>query len=140
MSDEQINEGDIYVLVVDDGELFLDAVTDILDMDGITVTGAEDGEMGIELFRKTPAKYQLVIVDAKLPDMPGSQVLETIKQIDPEVPVIVSSGHTMQTVINEYGFDSETFDGYLSKPFGAMALLEIVQKTIRRPTAASQVE
>ena len=76
------------------------------------ITEAVDGLEGIELIKKED--YDLVLCDIKMPKMDGVEVLEAIKKIKPEIPVVMISGHgDLDTAVNTMRLGA--FD-YISKP------------------------
>lgn len=54
---------------------------------------AEDGEMGLKLFKEHPDKYDLILLDLKMPGMQGDEVLRNIRKIDPYIYVVVYTNH-----------------------------------------------
>ncbi len=85
---------------------------------------AEDGKRGLELFRQQRA--DLIITDINMPHMDGIEMIEKIRAIDPEVPVIIISAY------NESGYFIQSIrlgvDGYLLKPVELDQLLALFKK------------
>lgn len=75
------------VLLIDDDESFREVMLFNLQEEGLEVDVARDGHEGLNLFFKKD--YQLVITDLKMPGADGMEVLRSIKQRSPEVPVVV---------------------------------------------------
>src|SRR5690606_36644446 len=76
------------------------------------VEEAEDGVIGLDKIKNTD--YDLVLCDIKMPKMDGVDVLEAVKKIKPEIPMVMISGHgDMETAINTMRLGA--FD-YISKP------------------------
>lgn len=92
------------------------------------VTEAADGLEGIELIKKED--YDLVLCDIKMPKMDGVEVLEAMKKIKPEIPVIMISGHgDLDTAVNTMRLGA--FD-YISKPPDLNRLLNTVRNALDR--------
>ena len=93
-----------------------------------TVQEAEDGLQGIESVKNND--YDLVLCDIKMPKMDGVEVLEKIKTIKPEVPVVMISGHgdieTAGQTMRLGAFD------YISKPPDLNRLLNTVRNALDR--------
>jgi signal transduction histidine kinase len=91
---------------------------------------AQDGEEGIEVLKKTP--MDLVVLDIKMPKIDGIETLKRIKEVDPEVMVVLLTGYgtleTAQKAIRLGAFD------YLKKPFDIEELREVVKKGLEKKT------
>ncbi|MFH1672596.1 MAG: response regulator [Pseudomonadota bacterium] len=79
------------LLLIDDEEPIRIALGRSLRSDGYQVLTAENGKIGIELFREE--KPSIVLTDIKMPGMDGIEVLKRVKEINPEAEVIVITGH-----------------------------------------------
>lgn len=94
------------------------------------ISEAEDGLQGIELIKKED--FDLVLCDIKMPKMDGVEVLEAIKKIKPETPVVMISGHgDLETAVNTMRLGA--FD-YISKPPDLNRLLNTVRNALDRKT------
>lgn len=102
----------IKVLIVDDEAQFRATTSKILSRRGHDTTVAESGEEAIELLKKSP--QDVVILDIKMPGMDGLEALTRIKEIDPDVQVIMLTGHGGAESAKE-SLKHGAFD-YLNKP------------------------
>jgi len=102
----------IKVLMVDDEAQFRATTSKILSRRGYETTVAESGEAAIEILRKSP--QDVVILDIKMPGMDGHEALGQIKEIDPDVQVIMLTGHGGDASAKE-SLKHGAFD-YLNKP------------------------
>jgi DNA-binding NtrC family response regulator len=75
------------ILVVDDNELFRDSIADTLIRLGFDITQAPDGMKALEIVSKNA--FDLAISDMKMPGMTGIELLEKIKQHDPDMPFLI---------------------------------------------------
>lgn len=87
------------VLIVDDEVFFLEAIDEILTEGGFDTVRAEDGETALEI-AADPA-IGVVVLDVRLPDMDGIQVLACIREMRPELSVIMLSASTDQEIVLE---------------------------------------
>ena len=118
------------ILVIEDEAAIRRVLTKILseESDTYNVDEAEDGLIGIEKIKKED--YDLVLCDIKMPKMDGVEVLETIKKIKPEIPVVMISGHgDLDTAVNTMRLGA--FD-YISKPPDLNRLLNTVRNALDR--------
>ncbi|MCB8923870.1 MAG: response regulator [Ardenticatenaceae bacterium] len=103
-----------YILVIDDEETVRMAVGDVLEMFGIPVLTAENGLEGFQLFKNHHENIGLIILDMQMPVMDGKETLRWLRFINPQVPIILSSGYLGE------GVDTRDLrvDGFLPKPYG----------------------
>lgn len=118
------------ILVIEDEAAIRRVLVKILSEENKTyqLEEAEDGLVGIEKIKDE--EYDLVLCDIKMPKMDGIEVLEAIKKIKPEVPVVMISGHgDLDTAVNTMKMGA--FD-YISKPPDLNRLLNTVRNALDR--------
>ena len=79
------------ILVIDDEESMRDSCLQTLSRKGYNVQTAEDGQQGLEMLKRK--SFDLIILDLKMPGLNGMEVLKIIKQDNPDIFVIVITGH-----------------------------------------------
>jgi DNA-binding response OmpR family regulator len=99
------------VLLVEDEKKTAEIFANALRSEGISVTQFSDGESALTDFKK--GKYDLVILDLKLPGISGDEVLESIRKIDPYVEVIIYSNYQEPPVMKK--LINLGVDGYINK-------------------------
>ncbi len=116
------------VLVVDDEQVMREILEALLRQAGYSVRLAETGEQGIRIVDREPV--DLAVVDVMLPDISGLKVLERIRQIDPELSVVMltafASVETAVAAIKCGAFD------YVTKPFKNDEVLNLIANGIRQ--------
>ncbi len=112
------------LLIVDDESGIVEEVTDFLQEEGYEVHSADTGEEGIHRLREL--KPDLLILDMKLPDMSGIDVLRVCKQESPHTKVIVNTGYVDQKLIDEAEMLGR--DVFLQKPFDLERLKSEIDK------------
>ncbi len=113
------------ILVVDDDEDILDLIERHLSHRGYEVLTAYDGEQAISLLDKI--RFDLVITDLKMPKIDGMEVLRRAKEKDPNIEVVILTGHGTMDSIVEALRDGGAFD-YLQKPLHNIKQLSFVTK------------
>lgn len=103
------------VLVIDDEQPVREAVADILEVEGISVLSAANGLEGLTLFQAKQTEIALVLLDMQMPIMNGEQTLKALRQINPRVKIILSSGYSENDLISRIGDDELTT--FLQKPY-----------------------
>jgi len=97
---------------------------------GVKALSAVDGKAGVEMFREHHAIISAVILDLLMPAMDGEEVFALLKGIDPDVPVIMSSGFDETEVARRF---PETKPArFLQKPYTARVLIEAVAAALKR--------
>jgi len=110
----------IKILTIDDEYLIREIITDYLEENGYEVIQAENGKKGVEVFRSE--KPDLVLVDLRMPEMDGLDVLSIISKEAPQTPIIMVSGTgILQDAID--AIRKGAWD-YVSKPIQDMAVLD----------------
>ena len=116
------------ILVIEDEAAIRRVLVKILseENDSYKVEEAEDGLQGIEKVKNDD--YDLILCDIKMPKMDGVEVLEAVKKIKPEIPMVMISGHgDLETAINTMRLGA--FD-YISKPPDLNRLLNTVRNAL----------
>ena len=114
------------VLIVDDEASIRRTIREILEYEDYEVDEAEDGEEALEKIRDTP--YDLVLLDVKMPKVDGMEVLKTIAEETPEIPVVMVSGHgTIETAVEATKLGA--FD-FIEKPPDLNRLLLTVRNAL----------
>ncbi|MBW2459780.1 MAG: response regulator, partial [Deltaproteobacteria bacterium] len=115
------------ILLVDDEEAFVEALTRRLKKRGLTVNNAFSGKQALEVIGETgPAKLDVVVLDVKMPGMDGRETLAAIKAKHPLLEVVMLTGHgTIESAIESMKAGAAD---YLLKPADIDVLLEKVNK------------
>ncbi|HWY39573.1 MAG TPA: response regulator [Chthoniobacterales bacterium] len=103
------------VLVVDDEEMGLILVKQLLTTAGYHVTTAQSGFECLDLFRRRPLAYQLVILDLTMPFMDGEETFNRLREIRPDVPVMLCTGFIQNDRLER--LMTAGLSGFLRKPF-----------------------
>jgi DNA-binding NtrC family response regulator len=109
----------IRLLLVDDEVGYLDVLAKRLTHRGFKVTTASSGAEAIRALRNWD--FELAVVDLKMEDMDGIEVLKVLKKMDPALQVIILTGHGSERAARD-GIAHGAFD-YLIKPIGLEELI-----------------
>ena len=114
------------VLIVEDDDSLRESLEMYLQERGLTVYTAADGENGLKLWRRHSP--QVIILDIKLPDASGLELLPVITEADPEVKVVmITAFHDMETTIEAMRLGA--YD-YIRKPLKADELAEVLDQAL----------
>ncbi len=116
------------ILVVDDNEDMCQIISDVLSAEGYMVGMVFDGQSALnELKSKT---YDLMVLDYKLFDMTGLEVLKKLKGISPPLSTIMISAYGSESV-RARARELKVYD-FIDKPFDVKALSRVVKSALRK--------
>lgn len=118
----------IRLLLVDDEEGYVKVLAKRMTRRNMEVVTALSGSDGIQRLRKQD--FDVAILDLKMEDMDGIEVLRVFKKMVPDMPVIMLTGHGTEKAARE-GLDLGAFD-YLMKPCDLEELVEKIRAACRR--------
>jgi two-component system NtrC family response regulator len=114
----------IKILMVDDEVKFLEAIATRLELRGFEVTAAANGEDALTI--ADSKKFDLALVDLKMPGLNGQQVLEALKERHKHLEVIILTGHgSLQSAVDCTKLGAF---GYLPKPYEFEKLVETLKQ------------
>jgi two-component system cell cycle sensor histidine kinase/response regulator CckA len=117
------------ILLVDDEQAVLKVAAEILHKLHFNVLAAESGREALKLFKKHRRDIVLVILDIVMPDMGGSEVFQQLRNIAPEVKILLCSGYSIQ------GEADRLIDigasGFIQKPFSLRSLEQSIDDILQ---------
>ncbi len=116
------------VLLVDDEDRIVDIGKKILKIMGYKVLVARSGKEAIELYKKNQARIDIVVLDMIMPEIGGGEAYDRLKEINPHVRVLLSSGYSINgeaTEILERGCN-----GFVQKPFSMKELSRRIREIL----------
>ncbi len=117
----------IKILIVDDEPGIVEEINSFLAEEGYEIRTADTANEGIRVFKNF--KPDVILLDMKLPDQPGIEVLRIVKQLSPATKVIVNTGYVDQKMIDEA--EALGRDAFLQKPFNLERLVEEIQSVLK---------
>lgn len=124
------------LLLIEDDPALHKALKYLFESEGYALEWAMDGAAGLAAFQARPPS--LLILDLKLPKMPGRDVCCEVRKIAPGVPILILSAATDETdkvLLLEIGADD-----YITKPFSPRELLARVRTALRRSQRGGKIE
>jgi len=116
------------VLVVDDEEPVRHVASEILSYLGYSVVTAPSGEEAVERLRNGTCP-DVVLLDIIMPGMNGHQTLRAIREIEPDLPILISTGYSDRAAAAS--LIEEGADGFVNKPYHIETLAAQLEKTQR---------
>ncbi len=125
---QEIRQGSETILMVDDEERVLSICVDLLRSLGYKVLQARGGKEAIDLCQESKDGVDLVILDMVMPDMSGKEACERMKQIKPDLKILLSSGYSLNSHVE--GILDGGCDGFLQKPYNLTELSRKIQEVL----------
>jgi PAS domain S-box-containing protein len=116
------------VLVVDDEEIILRTASMTLERKGYRVLMARGGEEAVRIFREQTSDISLILLDMMMPGMSGDQALLQLRELRPNIPIIVSSGYSESQVMKY--FKSSDVSAFIQKPYNFKTLITKVSEVL----------
>ena len=124
------------ILIIDDEKPIRVSMKEILSLEKHEVDVAEDGKSGLEMI--TNNTYDMVFCDIKMPQMDGIEILEKINEIQPELPVVMISGHgTIETAVE--AIKKGAFD-FIQKPPDLNRIMITIKNALDKSTLITETK
>ena len=117
------------LLVADDEEVVRSMAGRILERAGFDVLTAEDGRRAVEIVRENAERISAVLLDLTMPHLGGEEALRAIREIRPDMPVVLTSGYSESEIAPR--FEGVRLEGFLQKPFRPPQLVERMQGALQ---------
>ena len=119
------------IMVVDDEAAVLRVTSELLGTLGHQATPFKDPQSALNAFRETPAGFDLLLTDERMPNMTGTELARAFRSIDPHFPVLMMTGYS------EDDFDTDCVDDRLLKPMTGQSLNEKIELLMRATRSAA---
>ena len=123
-----MNNSDVKILIVDDEQIVRDSLTHWFEEDGYQVSSAADAFDVLKDLQ--PGKYDIMLVDIKMPKMSGLELLEKVKEIDPDCIVIIITAYASVPSAVQ-ALKNGAFD-YVTKPIDPDELSHLIKNAIKQ--------
>ncbi|MBL0273186.1 MAG: sigma-54-dependent Fis family transcriptional regulator [Chitinophagaceae bacterium] len=124
------------ILIIDDERAIRKTLTEILSFEGYKTDEAADGEEGLKKFREKT--FDLVVCDIKMPKLDGIEFLQKAGEINPDVPIIMISGHgNIETAVE--AVKKGAYD-YISKPPDLNRLLITIRNAMDKSSLVTETK
>jgi two-component system, NtrC family, nitrogen regulation response regulator NtrX len=124
------------ILIIDDEKAIRKTLTEILSFEGYKLDEASDGEEGLKKFKEKT--FDLVLCDIKMPKLDGIEFLQKAGEINPDIPIIMISGHgNIETAVE--AVKKGAYD-YISKPPDLNRLLITIRNAMERTSLVTETK
>lgn len=128
-------KGSETILMVDDEEMVVKVGQAMLEKLGYRVIVARDGKQAVDIVKKKGDEIDLVILDLIMPEMGGDKAFDLIREIQPAIPVILSSGYALDSQAN--AIIRRGCNEFVQKPFSISKLSQKVRKVFDETKSAA---
>ena len=118
------------VLLVDDEDMILDVGQELLKTLGYKVLIASGGREALEIYEKNKEKIDIVILDMIMPVMGGGETYDRMKEISPDIKVLLSSGYSINGEATE--ILNRGCSGFIQKPFNMKELSRSIREILHK--------
>lgn len=130
VSEQAFLKGTGTVLVIDDEEIVRRTASATLEHFGYDVVVAENGQQGLDAFRRLADRVDVVLLDMTMPVISGQETFRELRMIRPDIKVILSSGYNEIEAIRH--FTGKGLAGFIQKPYTSARLAERVGFVLTR--------
>jgi two-component system, cell cycle sensor histidine kinase and response regulator CckA len=116
------------VLVVDDEDAIRELAVHFLAKSGFQAMPAGSAAEALELFRRSPGEFSLLVTDMVMPDLFGDQLANQMRELRPELPILFMSGNIPEAL--EPGIELEEGRNFIQKPFRMPELVAAVERCL----------
>ena len=116
------------ILVVEDEEGVREVAERMLQDIGFETIGAEDGRHALDLMREVGDRVTTVLLDLSMPRMGGAETFRRLREMKPNLPILMMSGYTEQVVAPQFSNSGPGITGFLQKPFLAEDLIAVLRR------------
>ena len=116
------------ILVVEDEEGVREVAERILQDIGFQTIGAEDGRHALDIMEEVGDSVTAVLLDLSMPRMGGAETFRRLREVRPELPILMMSGYTEQVVAPQFDNSGPGNTGFLQKPFLAEDLIAVLRR------------
>ena len=120
------------VLLVEDDKTIATLLSVLLEREGWKVLATAEGRNAIELFSGSAGCIRLAIIDGRLPDMSGESVCTRLRELQPELPVLLCSGMNASDSVERVG----GLTRFIAKPFSPSQILSDIRALAQASAAA----
>ena len=133
---EDAKAGSGLVLLVDDEDMIIRVGRQMLEALGYQVIEARSGKEAVEVYRENLDRIRVIILDVVMPDMDGSETFDLLKEVNPNVKVLLASGYSIDGKAGE--ILARGCDGFIQKPFDLNNLSNAISEVMENAMEAEK--
>ncbi|MEA2029297.1 MAG: response regulator, partial [Campylobacterota bacterium] len=123
------------ILLAEDNQTNREIIFGLLEPSGIIIDVATNGEEAVEMYRQSPTKYELILMDIQMPIMDGHEVTKIIRQSNQEIPIVALTANAMREDVEKS--HQAGMNLHLNKPIEVEKLYEMLLKYLSPKSQAT---
>lgn len=128
MAEKEVIKRSTTILLVDDEDIIIDVAQELLKAIGYRVLTAKSGNAAVELYKADRDEIDMVILDMIMPDMDGGETYDRLKEINPDIKVLLLSGYSINGQASE--IMQRGCNGFIQKPFNMKDLSQTIREIL----------
>ncbi len=124
----ELKKGKERILFVDDEDMVLNVIGKMLIKMGYDALSANNGQKALDLYKENQGKIDLVLLDMVMPDMGGGETYDRLKDINPDIKVLLASGYSIEGQATE--IINRGCNGFIQKPFNMSGLSQKIRAVL----------
>ena len=118
------------VLLVEDNELNMEIAKFIIENEGANVTSATNGKEAVDIYKKSPEFFDIILMDIMMPEMDGLQATQFIRSFDQDIPIVAMTANAFTE--DKIKAKKAGMNAHLSKPLDRDRLIRVVAKLCKK--------
>ena len=114
------------VLLVEDNELNMEIAKFIIENEGANVTCATNGKEAVNIYKKSPEFFDIILMDIMMPEMDGYEATKVIRSLDSKIPIVAMTANAFAE--DKIKTKKAGMNAHLSKPLDKDTLVQVVAK------------
>ena len=118
------------VLLVEDNELNMEIAKFIIENEGANVTCATNGKEAVDIYKKSPEFFDIILMDIMMPEMDGYEATKVIRSLDSKIPIVAMTANAFAE--DKMKTKKAGMNAHLSKPLDRDTLIQVVAKLCKK--------
>lgn len=118
------------VLLVEDNELNMEIAKFIIENEGANVTCATNGKEAVDIYKKSPEFFDIILMDIMMPEMDGYEATKVIRSFDQQIPIVAMTANAFTE--DKIKAKKAGMNAHLSKPLDKDRLIQVVAKLCKK--------
>ena len=118
------------VLLVEDNELNMEIAKFIIENEGANVTCATNGKEAVNIYKKSPEFFDIILMDIMMPEMDGYEATKVIRSLDSKIPIVAMTANAFAE--DKIKTKKAGMNAHLSKPLDKDTLVQVVAKLCKK--------
>ena len=118
------------VLLVEDNELNMEIAKFIIENEGANVTCATNGKEAVDIYKKSPEFFDIILMDIMMPEMDGYEATKVIRSLDSKIPIVAMTANAFTE--DKIKAKKAGMNTHLSKPLDKDTLVQVVAKFCKK--------